>query len=158
MYCEKCGCILSADGNVCPICSKTINETIYIQNKQIPINTEIMQKPNDEVETEGENPEKYRNNNTEIAFIMVFAISFGLAIISTIITSSGRTTANLSIMSMICYFVALVTSVTAYIKFPKNNMIEVIFWFYVGTIIFHIVAFAMLIIVFMYFCNTCPMS
>jgi len=162
MICEKCGYTLSSDWNVCPICSKVVNDNSdNTQNELFPINTEIMQKPTNELETKLDIPEKPRSSDTERKFIIVFVVSYSLAIliamISSSIAGSGRhSTTNLSALMMLCHLVALVTIVTAYIKFPKNRTIRILFWIYIGLIILQVIAAIILLITCIHACRTCP--
>jgi len=142
MKCEKCGYTLSTDWNVCPKCSKAINDKdVDTQNEQLPIDTEIIQKPNDEIDTKEENPEKYRSGDTERILIVVFLISFILPPFIVIAASIGANPGiniliqNLSHMVVISNLIALISIVTAHIKFPKNKIIKVLFWIYISFIV-----------------------
>jgi len=159
MKCEKCGYLLSTDWNVCPKCSKVINDKdVETQNEQLPIDTEIIQKPNDEIDTKEENPEKYRSGDTEKILIVVFLISFILPPFIVITASIGANPdiniliQNLSHMVVISNLIALISIVTAHIKFPKNRIIKVLFWIYIS----FIVLAAIIIIILAIACvNTC---
>jgi len=135
MNCEKCGYALLDVWNVCPICSRIINnKTIHVQNEQVPINIENRQNPINESKTKSDYPEK-RYSDTERSFILAFAISLFLSIFFYALSSHERNSNNLSMLAMISHLVALVSIVTAYIKFPKNRTIAIMFWVYIYLVV-----------------------
>jgi uncharacterized membrane protein YhaH (DUF805 family) len=110
--------------------------------------------------SEEDNLEEYISSETERKYIIVFVVSFILALLLTIIPNASRTirvrhSDIISMLVMICHLVALVTIVTSYIKYPKNRTIAILFWVYVGMSVLVFIVSAIMLIACINSCWNC---
>ena len=136
MYCGKCGYQLKDNWKTCPNCSGTI------ENNNIGVNNNSIQHT--EVE-KSEEKQGMPYSNDEKIFIIVFLASVGAGVFGLVFFQP------LSIFLL----VALVTIVTAFIKYPKNRAIKVLFWLFLAATALSIIALIIIMIMCMQAVSDC---
>ena len=157
MKCKKCGYELKSNWNVCPKCSKIIEdksiEDKSIEDKSIEGKSiedkSIEDKSIEDKSIEDksiENKSKIKEESTltsdndgkyKIYLIVFFIGSICFWIFDDKLREIG-------------FFVALIAIVTGFIKYPKNRAIKVIFWLFLAGVI----AFLLFVMLLIYSCST----
>jgi hypothetical protein len=118
MKCKKCGYELKEEWNICPRCAEPVATDREIEGAENPEQVGTVR-----IEERPQPANGAANGRFYPLYLIVFFSSIACGIL-------------FSPIRIIGFLVALITIVTAYIIYPKNIAIKVLFWlFLIGTIL-----------------------